>query len=777
MDALERELHSEWMRRFGDGRSPIERYCPEPPSEKQQIALDSDAFELLYGGSAGGGKSSWLLMESLRHVDVPGYAALLLRRTYKDLALPGAIMDRSHKWLQGTDAHWDGLEKRWVFPSGAVIQFGYLDTERDKYRYQSAEFQFCGYDELTQFTEPMYTYLMTRLRRKAGVDIPLRMRAASNPGGVGHFWVKDRFLDKPGDRVFVAARLEDNPGVDQDAYRGALHRVDETTRRQLLEGEWIIDAGELIYPYDDLRNGIDVFPAEGKWHRVLGIDLGASAVKPTTAFVRLAFCYEKPDIIIVEHAFAEAALTPTDIAQHISAQFEAYEGMRIVVDAGALGAGYVREFRERHALPAEPARKQDKLAFRQLIKGDIERGVLKVYRPGARPVLDEMRKLRFDEKGLDNDAKDDDHYCLPSSVLVETVMGPRSIADVRVGDIVMTRVGPRAVVASGCTGMGRLWTVETESGARLHGTSNHPVMTQRGMVRIDQLRTDDYVTTLCASMSKHSAASPTGATLILRGRSSASISWLEAVAVSIAPSGRSIAGLFRRGITSITLMAIHSITESQTSSASLQESICEGTWPTRRKRRRSDNHSKSTLSQKPQSGIAHPKAGPGTPNTQGVRQKTEHRPGLFARFAGVGSSRKRERPRLALWPAWRNVGDSAERIIQRWFVRGAAKRSTETSTSGKNFVPVRVSRVTQTQIVEPVYNLTVENQHEYFANGILVSNSDAMLYAWREAKHWLAEAPEKLPKPGTREAAEHWVKQQESEELEAFEDGEKDWWE
>ena len=104
-------------------------------------------------------------MAALQYVEVPEYAAILFRQSYADLSLPGALMDRAHGWLFQTDARWGDLKKTWIFPSGATLSFGYLENENDKYRYQSAEFQFVGFDELTQFTESQYTYLHSRLRR------------------------------------------------------------------------------------------------------------------------------------------------------------------------------------------------------------------------------------------------------------------------------------------------------------------------------------------------------------------------------------------------------------------------------------------------------------------------------------------------------------------------------------------------------------------------------------------------------------------------------------
>lgn len=183
-------------------------------------------------------------MAAAQYVEIPGYAALILRRTYADLSLPGAIMDRAHEWWRGK-AKWDDDEKTYTFPSGATITFGYLETEDHKYRYQGAELQYIAFDELTQFSETQYSYLNSRLRRTgvlAQQGIPVRMRAASNPGGFGAEWVKRYFIDEGPDygRVFIPAKLDDNPALDQAAYRRALNKLDPVTREQLLNGDWTI---------------------------------------------------------------------------------------------------------------------------------------------------------------------------------------------------------------------------------------------------------------------------------------------------------------------------------------------------------------------------------------------------------------------------------------------------------------------------------------------------------------------------------------------------------
>ncbi len=248
-------------------------YVPQAPSPAQAAFLALDAREALYGGAAGGGKSSALLMAALQHVHVPGYAALLLRRTYADLSLPGALMDRAVDWLRGTDARWNAQTKTWHFPSGATLTFGYLESDNDRYRYQGSELQFVGFDEVTQFTETQYTYLASRLRRPEGMPVPLRLRAASNPGGVGHQWVYERFVAQPTDaRPYVPARLEDNPHLDHASYRESLSLLDSVTRAQLLDGDWTVTRGLLFQR--QWFQVVEAAPADVQWVRYW--DLAAS---------------------------------------------------------------------------------------------------------------------------------------------------------------------------------------------------------------------------------------------------------------------------------------------------------------------------------------------------------------------------------------------------------------------------------------------------------------------------------------------------------------------
>ena len=266
----------------------LTKWIPHKPTPAQTVFLLDDSPEALYGGAAGGGKSDALLMAALQYVDVPGYSAILFRRSYQDLALPGALIPRSKEWLRGRDdCQWNGERHEWRFESGATLAFGYLQTEDDKYRYQSAEFQFIGFDELTQFSETSYLYLHSRARRPSEgplSKVPIRIRAASNPGGQGHEWVKRRFIDFPEGRSFVPAKLSDNPFLDADDYRNQLANLDEVTRQQLLDGNWqVTQKGGRFDPESWIRHDYrhDRLPDGAKdWTWCRYWDMAATEEKP-----------------------------------------------------------------------------------------------------------------------------------------------------------------------------------------------------------------------------------------------------------------------------------------------------------------------------------------------------------------------------------------------------------------------------------------------------------------------------------------------------------------
>lgn len=218
-------------------------FIPHRPHPRQAVFLSPPVTlirEVFFGGAAGGGKSDALLMAALQYVDVPGYASLLVRRTYRQLAQEGALMERSHEWLAGK-ARWSEQDHRWTFPSGATLTFGHMEHSQSHRDYQGAEFHFIGVDEVTDFPDAQYRFLFSRLRRTTDIDVPIRMRSSSNPIGPGKEWVQRRFVAEGAreqGRLFIPSRLEDNPSLDAAAYERSLRELGSVAYQQLRWGDW-----------------------------------------------------------------------------------------------------------------------------------------------------------------------------------------------------------------------------------------------------------------------------------------------------------------------------------------------------------------------------------------------------------------------------------------------------------------------------------------------------------------------------------------------------------
>jgi len=256
-----------------------------PNEGPQTDFLAAGETDVLYGGAAGGGKSYAMLVDPLRFAHRGAHRALILRRSMPELR---ELIDKSRELYPKAfpGCKYREVEKLWNFPSGAKVEFGFLERDADVYRYQGQAYSWIGFDEITHLpTEFSWNYLASRLRTTDSEIVPY-MRCTANPGGSGAQWVKKRYISPSppnesfmGDdgitRKFIPARLNDNPYLAQDGrYEQMLKSLPPTQRKQLLEGNWEIAEGAAFTEFDRHLHVVEPFEIPLHWERTKGLDYG-----------------------------------------------------------------------------------------------------------------------------------------------------------------------------------------------------------------------------------------------------------------------------------------------------------------------------------------------------------------------------------------------------------------------------------------------------------------------------------------------------------------------
>lgn len=260
-------------------------------TEKQQAFIDSTADETLFGGAAGGGKSYAQLIDALLYaLKYNGSMQLILRRTFPELER--TLILKSFLFYPKEIAKYNTQKKTWVFVNGSMIVFGFSQNEADITQYDGTEWDVVRFDELTHFTEWQYMYLFTRSRGTK--DRPRYIKSSTNPGNIGHTWVKERFVDvsppeqiytytvenpKKGTshtktRLFIPSFLYDNKFIDRDAYEGNLLMQDEITQKRLLYGDWDLAEGGFFSEFDRAIHIVKPFDIPSSWRVIHTIDYG-----------------------------------------------------------------------------------------------------------------------------------------------------------------------------------------------------------------------------------------------------------------------------------------------------------------------------------------------------------------------------------------------------------------------------------------------------------------------------------------------------------------------
>ena len=282
-----------------------QRVIFQPNKGPQTEFLSSNEREVLYGGSAGGGKSYAMLADPVRYLNNPHFRGLLIRRTTEELRELISVSKQLYPEAI-PNIRFMERDKTWVAPSGATLWLSYLDRDDDVTRYQGQAFSWIGFDELTQWASPYpFDYMRSRLRTAKGSGLELYQRATTNPGGAGHQWVKKMFIDpaphgtafwatdietgqiltmpkghsREGEplfkRRFIPATLFDNPYLAEDGmYEANLLSLPEYQRKQLLEGNWDVNEGAAFPEWNRQVHVVDPYSIPNSWAKFRACDYG-----------------------------------------------------------------------------------------------------------------------------------------------------------------------------------------------------------------------------------------------------------------------------------------------------------------------------------------------------------------------------------------------------------------------------------------------------------------------------------------------------------------------
>ena len=253
-------------------------------TKKQKKFIDAKESEVLFGGAAGGGKSYGQMVDALLFaLTYPASKQLVLRRSFAELEK--SLIRTSLALFPREIYTFNSSSHTGRFKNGSVIDFGYCATENDVYQYQSAEYDVIRFDELTHFTEAQYVYLISRVR---GANLyPKQIKSSTNPGGIGHGWVKERFIDSAPPntrfrgrdgmtRIFIPSLLSDNAYLmrGDPEYEKRLLALPKRERQALLYGDWNIFEGQYFTEFSRERHICEPFEIPNGWRRYRSIDYG-----------------------------------------------------------------------------------------------------------------------------------------------------------------------------------------------------------------------------------------------------------------------------------------------------------------------------------------------------------------------------------------------------------------------------------------------------------------------------------------------------------------------
>lgn len=562
-----------------------------------------------------------------------------------------------------------------------------------------------------------------------------------------------------------------------DSYAAKLAELAETDPDYLLTdearcmyfGEWPREHKGRVYLFDRAKNLVGE-PPEDIYARVIGVDLGWT---DDTAIVEVGWKHGDPTLYVLGAEKCPHMLLD-EISDRIKRRIQRLKThTRVVVDGA--NQQVVQELRRRYGLPLENAEKSEKVSNIRMLNTDMQRGRIQVVRgvatdlvaewtgadedgrevKGATPLIWDARAAQARPPRKVEDPRCNNH-CLVAGTMVATAHGPRPLESVKVGEDVWTRAGLRRVKNAGQTGLEPTWVLETEAGRRIEGTANHPVFTDElGWVALENLTQGLTLTawesgstsTGKASTSSTTASSTTDTPSQSAGRCGCTGSQARARSCTVYCTKRRTAPS-QPACSCTTSTGTLSTTRWTTSSSSPQPSTQPSTGPL--SEQIAAEPSSRRFARWLRSGIARRLAALGIGSTPRLSPPALSCTHVSAPSARADSSPSAGQPRCAGARATQPSVEGRGSTTCAGCAPSVGLSSPATSTPAMSTARDRVRRVWSTGAVSPVYNLHVDGDEEYFANGILTHNcSDSLLYAFRASSAFREALGIPKPPPGT----------------------------
>lgn len=670
------------------------------------------------------------------------------------------------------------------FDNGSIIYLTGIDaTPKEKEKLRGKKYRLAVIDECQSFRQDLKNTIHSVLGPTLADNNATLCLCGTAGNQMGeHYWYQ---INRPDSEekgwTFFKWTWEDNV-FKRDNIRAYLNDlkasdpgiVKTNSFRQEWLGEWVPETDARVYR-SEKPNYVEELPPGflvGASY-ILSIDLG---YYDATAFVVSAYNKKFDNTLYILESQKKSELLPSAVTAMIKEYYmQKYKFRSMYVDAGGGALQFVEEMRQIHQLPLQSAQKLGKEAHISLLNDDFITGKVKILKPNNEALIKELDTLIWDVKVLKEtgqrkeDASKQNHLCFIAGTKVQTINGPKNIEDIKVGELILTRKGYLPAIWSGQTGIEEIYHLKTKYGRELYATKTHPIFIKDKLVPLSELRCGDILTCIEEHLCQNQKIINSDQVLKLNskelfiediqkqnvdqiasislppatcyteqfGQTLTSKKYLKDMTFTILTKIRSIIPLiiynFLRKKSIVNYMEML-IGEIQNVELKLQQ-----LW--------------KKLEKQPNFGMVLQKVWNGIVNMLKNSGLLWNLNNLFAKYVTNNLNPNYQMLRCVQTNAMLNSVESLELMMNPEFAQPVIIVSKPINMEKLNTVPDYVSTVETTNIVAPVYNITVQDQHEYFANGILVSNTDACLYGHHNARHYWYKAPVLESSYNTKEEA------------------------